>query len=92
MLSGKALISTTLGLEGIPGEHGKHFFRANDWKELQEHLLLLMNDRELAVEVGKNGRALCAEHFSSEALDREVDPLLADFGVYDGERAAGRSR
>ncbi len=92
MLSGKALISTALGLEGIPGEHGKHFFRADDWKELQEHLLLLMNDRKLAIEVGRNGRALCAEHFSSRTLDGEVDPLLAGFGVYDGERAAGESR
>lgn len=51
-------------------EHGKNGLMSNDPRELREFCQLLLSDRELAEELGRNARQTIMERFSMEAFVR----------------------
>jgi glycosyltransferase involved in cell wall biosynthesis len=81
MLAGKAIVSTKIGVEGIAGKSGEHFFVASDTKDLASLVIELMNDEELALRVGKNARELASAVYSEESLAQACEPLLRDFAM-----------
>jgi glycosyltransferase involved in cell wall biosynthesis len=79
MLSGKALVSTEIGIEGVAGTNGEHFFVVRDTRELAPPLITLMKDRKLALETGERARKLASVIYGEENLTRVAEPLLQDF-------------
>jgi glycosyltransferase involved in cell wall biosynthesis len=84
MLAGKALVSTPTGIEGVAGTDGEHFFVARDLDAMAGQVVALLNDRELALRVARNGRLLAADYYSEDCLSRTALPVLESFANMAG--------
>ena len=60
---GKGMVSTTLGCEGIAVRDGQHLLVADDPVAF-EAVLSLLDDRQLAARLGREGRALVEQSYS----------------------------
>ena len=61
---GKAIVSTTIGAEGLPLEEGRHILRADEPKVFADRVVELLRDREHRKRLGQAGRHLMVEKFS----------------------------
>jgi len=61
---GKGMVSTTLGCEGIAVRDGQHLLVADDPAAFAEAVLSLLDDRQLAARLGREGRALVEQSYS----------------------------
>ncbi len=72
MASGKALVSTTLGVEGIPVEAGRHLLIADTPEQFAASVVSVLKDQraqgELAAQLGREARAFVASHYSWEQI------------------------
>ncbi len=82
---GKAIVSTTIGAEGLPLDEGVHVLRADDPASFANKVVDLLEDRQQRERLGTAGRALVEEHFSwprvaeqFEACCRSVLPGKAE--------------
>jgi glycosyltransferase involved in cell wall biosynthesis len=55
---GKPVVTTTIGCEGLSVVDGEHLMVADDPQPFAEAVARLMSDRKLAMDLGRNGRAL----------------------------------
>ncbi len=58
MASGKAIVSTSIGAEGIKGDSGVHFLIADDPEEFAEQVVRLIRSAEERRRLGENARNL----------------------------------
>jgi len=77
MAASKPIIATNVG--GIPeivqnGVNG-FLFQPGDFMTLAEKIKLLLDQRSLAMEMGRNGRMLATQKFSEEAMMAKVEDL-----------------
>lgn len=79
---GVAVVSTTLGAEGIPVTHGKEALLADTPQEFAESIIRLIKDRSLAAQLGVNCRQLVREKYSIESLSREAQSILCRLVKY----------
>lgn len=70
---GKAVVSTTVGAEGLPLDPNKHFLCADRPEDFARAVVSLLRDPELRKNIGTAGRQLVAEHFSWEQVSREFE-------------------
>ena len=70
---GKALVTTSLGCEGLPLVSGQHAIVADDPPAFAEAVVALLRDPAKRACLGAAGRALVAERYS---WDRCLAPLL----------------
>ena len=68
MAMGKALISTTIGCEGIDVRNEEHLLIADDPDAFARAVLRALEDRELAAGLGRRGRELTERQYSWEAV------------------------
>jgi len=70
---GKAVVSTTIGAEGLPLEEGVHILRADDPAVFAGKVLDLLRHRTRRHELGRAGRRLMEQEYSwaRVALDFE---------------------
>ncbi len=61
---GKAVVSTSIGAEGLPLEEGKHILRADDPADFARQILALLDNPERCRSLGDAGRALMEDRFS----------------------------
>jgi glycosyltransferase involved in cell wall biosynthesis len=61
---GKAVVSTTIGAEGLPLEEGVHVVRADTAETFAAAVVALLRDRAAREDLGRNGRELMEEKFS----------------------------
>lgn len=73
---GIAVVSTTLGAEGIPVEDGKDILIADTPEAFAWSVLRVVRDRELAASLGRNLRELVSNSFSLETLAQEGREIL----------------
>lgn len=73
MAMGKAIVTTSVGAEGIPIENKKHAFIADSIEDFADAINLLIKNPNLINQIGNNARELAKEHFSLEKL---TDDLL----------------
>jgi len=78
MLSGKVLVSTRKGLEGIEGKDGEHFFRAKKIGDMKDIILDIMNHKSEAIQVGRQARELATSIYNEKNLTLSVKPLFTD--------------
>jgi len=60
---GKAIVSTSIGAEGVPYENGKHLLIADDAQSFADAMLKLAADAELRNRLQQNARALAESYF-----------------------------
>lgn len=62
--AGRAVVSTTLGAEGLGARHGEHLWIADEAPKFADAVLGLWNDAELRARLGQAGRALYEANFT----------------------------
>jgi glycosyltransferase involved in cell wall biosynthesis len=82
---GKAVVSTSVGAEGLPLEHGRHFLQADAPADFARSVVELLRDPGRRQVLGSAGRRLVVERYSwaqvAEEFERrcsEVVPHHAD--------------
>lgn len=78
-----AVVSTTIGAEGLPTRDGENLKIVRDTAEWVKTILELLRNPDAAELLGRNGRATFEKHGSWQAawgaLDRSFAPLWPDF-------------
>ena len=59
----KAVVSTSVGCEGIDVTHGKHLLIADEPEAFAAGILKVLSDRDLAMNLGREGRALVEREY-----------------------------
>jgi glycosyltransferase involved in cell wall biosynthesis len=78
----KAVVSTTVGAEGLPLIAGEHFLQADHPSDFADQVIGLLRDPERRRALGSAGRRLVEERFSWAQVAREFETNC--------EEAAGR--
>lgn len=78
MLSGKALVTTQVGIEGIVGQSGNHFLVAQDFEEMASYVIELMADPPRMKAMGRAARSVAAAEYNAEHLWQSARPLFED--------------
>ena len=71
--AGRAVVSTTLGAEGLGARDGQHLLLADNAEDFAGAILRLLNDRALGERLGAAGRALYEEQFTWPAAWRRLE-------------------
>jgi glycosyltransferase involved in cell wall biosynthesis len=77
----KAVVSTSLGCEGIDVKHLEHLVIADQPRDFADAVLKLLGDREVAQKLGRQGRALVTRQYTWQTVVNRMeafyDHLLA---------------
>lgn len=76
MAAGVPVVSTVLGMEGIPAEPGGNCFMADKPEMMAAYVDLLLNDLNLNREIGLAARRTMEQHFDWEKLINSLESLL----------------
>ena len=76
MAMGKAVVSTSLGAEGLPVTHGKNILIADHPREFASAVVRVLRDRELAAGLGQAARALVEKQFTWKAAGAQFETIL----------------
>src|SRR5690606_161591 len=72
---GKAIVSTTVGAEGLPLEDGKHLLLADTPEAFASQVTRLVNDPALRARLGRAGRELVQARYSWTRVAGEFEAL-----------------
>jgi glycosyltransferase involved in cell wall biosynthesis len=72
----KAMVSTTIGAEGINIVHDKHLLLADDPSHFADEVGRVLDDADLALRLGREGRALVKAHYSWDAATEQMETFL----------------
>src|SRR5262245_53968509 len=70
---GKAVVSTTVGAEGLALQPGRHFVAADDPASFADSVVALLRDPERRVRLGRAGRSLVETLYSWTTVARQFD-------------------
>ena len=76
MAMGQAIVSTTLGAEGLPVTDGKDILLRDDSQSFADAVLKLMSDLGLRARLGIAARELVEESYSWAAVTRDFEGIL----------------
>ena len=69
LATGAAVVSTSIGVEGLGGEDGEHFLVRDTPESMAEAIAALLSQPERAQRLGEQGRTLVETRFSPEAWE-----------------------
>ena len=72
LASGRPVITTSKGMEGLALTHEEHVLVANTTEEMQAALTRVLEEPALALRLGQNGRAWAMEHLGHRASARAM--------------------
>lgn len=72
MSFGKAIVSTSIGAEGLSVQHGKNILIADDKNSFIEAIRKLITNKELCAELGKESRFFIQENFDHIAWAKKL--------------------
>jgi glycosyltransferase involved in cell wall biosynthesis len=75
MAMGRAVVSTTLGVEGLNITDGAHFLRADDATEFSRSILALLDDISLRKRIASAARGLMEARFSWSRVARQFEDI-----------------
>jgi glycosyltransferase involved in cell wall biosynthesis len=78
MSLGSPVVSTAIGVEGLPLEHGRHYLRADDPSSFAQAVLRLLNDAELRIRMSRAARKHVEANFSHRSVAREFERICLD--------------
>jgi len=73
---GKAVVSTTLGAEGLNAKHGREILLADDPQVFADSALRVLSDDELRTGLGKNARALVEREYDWDIITTRLDQVF----------------
>lgn len=76
MAQGKAIVSTSVGAEGIEGTLGVHRLHGDTPAEFAARVVELLNDPTRRAELGRNARALAESRYAWPALGAKLSDAL----------------
>lgn len=80
MAAGKAVVSTTVGAEGLPVESGKNILLADTPEEFANSVLSVLRDDRLKLSLGREARTLVEENYSwrkiAESFSHTLDEVV----------------
>jgi len=74
----KAVVSTTIGCEGLAVEHGVHLYRADTPRDFAAGCLAVMRDAAMRRTLGMAGRELAERHYSQDVFQRTVRRCVSE--------------
>lgn len=72
MAMARAVVSTTIGAEGLPVEPGRHILIGDTPDEFSRQVIRLMEDQDLKEEIGASGHRFVTEHCGWEGVARRL--------------------
>lgn len=75
MAMGKAIVSTTIGAEGIDVTHGKNILIADTPEDFSKQVIKVLNDTKLRESLGMEGRKLVEKKYSWDVIGKEMDEV-----------------
>jgi glycosyltransferase involved in cell wall biosynthesis len=87
MAMGKAVVSTTVGAEGLPVTHGRDILIADDPAEFAASVVRLLRDPESARRLGSEARKLVESKYSWGAVADSFEPILQSLAGRGATRA-----
>jgi glycosyltransferase involved in cell wall biosynthesis len=72
MALGMAVVSTTVGAEGIEVEDGKHLLLADSPDDFAEKIVLLSSSPDLRREIGRNARELVSKKYTWDSVGEKL--------------------
>lgn len=75
MAAAKAMVSTSLGAEGLPVENGKHLVLADDPDAFAREVLALLADPARAQALGAAARKHMCDNYSAETVARQFERI-----------------
>ncbi len=79
MSCGMAVVTTHTGNQGINAQNGKDIVLADDLKDFKELTLMLLKNKDKAIDIGKNARKHIIETHSWESVFIELDKILDEY-------------
>jgi glycosyltransferase involved in cell wall biosynthesis len=76
MAMGKAVVSTTMGAEGLPVRHGENIILADDPADFARQVVQLLRDPLRRTELGGAARKLVERNYSWSAVGATFDEIL----------------
>jgi sugar transferase (PEP-CTERM/EpsH1 system associated) len=76
---GKAVISTSIGCEGIDVTPGKNILIGDSPQEFADQIIKVCSDTELMKSLGKEGRKLVEEKYAWKIIGQRLNNLISDF-------------
>jgi glycosyltransferase involved in cell wall biosynthesis len=76
MAMGKAVVSTSVGAEGLPVTHGKDILLADTPEEFAAQTVRLLHDKSARDALGASARRLVEENYSWAAVVGSIDAVL----------------
>lgn len=71
----KAIVTTSVGAEGLEVKNGKHVLIADDYKSFALNIIRLYEDLNFAKYLGQNARKLVVERYSWESIGRKLNDV-----------------
>ena len=71
----KAVVSTSIGAEGLKVEDQKHILLADSVKEFAKAVNRLLATQEMRQQIGHAARTLVCEQFAAEPVARQFDAV-----------------
>ena len=79
MAMGKAVVSTSVGAEGLPVTDGEHVLLADEPRRFAQSVVRLLRDTGRRRELERAARTLVVDHYDWAAAGRELDAALTQF-------------
>ena len=73
---GLPVVSTRLGAEGVPVEHGKSILLADTAPAFGEAIQRLVTNKKLQVQLARNGRTEINKHYSPSVFQKRIHEIL----------------
>jgi glycosyltransferase involved in cell wall biosynthesis len=70
---GKAVVSTSLGAEGLKAAHGENTLIADEPEEFASYVVSLLRDRNLRAALGRAGRGLVEEEYAWSVIGSQME-------------------
>lgn len=77
----KPVVSTSIGCEGLNVNHGKDILVCDTDGEFAQGVIKVLQDRQLAQSLGKNGRRLVQEQYGWEMLGKQMERVYAAVAI-----------
>jgi sugar transferase (PEP-CTERM/EpsH1 system associated) len=78
MAAGRAVVSTTIGAEGLPAEDGKHLLLADGARPFADAVLALLRDADRRRAIEREARALVTERYDWAAAATHLESAIAE--------------
>ena len=78
MAAGKAVVSTSIGAEGLPVDHGSNILLADEPEAFAESVVTLLSEPGTAQRLEQNARHLVETQYGWEAVTRVVEDTLLE--------------